>query len=71
MTKYIMGKSVSAVTNGSSPKTVADIVLKVAMTEEPHWRYLAGADAESLFKTKKTRLSLNLRNFSLRYWIYD
>jgi NAD(P)-dependent dehydrogenase (short-subunit alcohol dehydrogenase family) len=53
MTKSIMDKSVSAVTNGSSPKAVADIILQVATTEEPLWRYLAGADAESLFKTKK------------------
>ena len=53
MTKSIMDKSISAVTNGSSPKVVADIVLKIAMAEEPSWRYLAGVDAETLFKTKK------------------
>jgi NAD(P)-dependent dehydrogenase (short-subunit alcohol dehydrogenase family) len=29
MTKSIIDKSVSAVTNGSSPKVVADIILKV------------------------------------------
>jgi NAD(P)-dependent dehydrogenase (short-subunit alcohol dehydrogenase family) len=63
MTKSIMDKSVSAVTNGSSPKTVADIVLKVAMTEEPQWRYLAGADAESLFNTKKDTTELEFEKF--------
>jgi NAD(P)-dependent dehydrogenase (short-subunit alcohol dehydrogenase family) len=63
MTKSIMDKSVSAVTNGSSPKAVADIILKVAMTEEPQWRYLAGADAESLFKTKKDTTDLEFEKF--------
>jgi NAD(P)-dependent dehydrogenase (short-subunit alcohol dehydrogenase family) len=63
MTKSIMDKSVSAVTNGSSPKTVADIILKVAMTEEPQWRYLAGTDAESLFKTKKDMTDLEFEKF--------
>jgi short-subunit dehydrogenase len=63
MTKSIMDKSVSAVTNGSSPKTVADIVLKVAMTEEPQWRYLAGADAESLFNTEKDTTELEFEKF--------
>jgi hypothetical protein len=57
-TKSVMDKSLSAVTNGSSPKVVADIILKVAMTEEPRWRYLAGVDAVSLFKTKKDTTDL-------------
>jgi NAD(P)-dependent dehydrogenase (short-subunit alcohol dehydrogenase family) len=63
MTKSIMDKSVSAVTNGSSPKAVANIILKVATTEEPQWRYLAGADAESLFKTKKDTTDLEFEKF--------
>jgi NAD(P)-dependent dehydrogenase (short-subunit alcohol dehydrogenase family) len=63
MTKSIMDKSISAVTNGSSPKAVADIILKVAMTKEPHWRYLVGADAESLFKTKKDTTDLEFEKF--------
>jgi NAD(P)-dependent dehydrogenase (short-subunit alcohol dehydrogenase family) len=63
MTKSIMDKSISAVTNGSSPKAVADIILKVAMTEEPQWRYLAGADAESLFKKKKDTTDLEFEKF--------
>ena len=63
MTKSIMDKSVSAVINGSSPKVVADIILKVAMTEEPQWRYLAGADAESLFKTKADTTDLEFEKF--------
>jgi hypothetical protein len=58
-----MDKSLSAVTNGSSPKVVADIILKVAMTEEPRWRYLAGADAVSLFKTKKDTTDLEFEKF--------
>jgi NAD(P)-dependent dehydrogenase (short-subunit alcohol dehydrogenase family) len=63
MTKSIIDKSVSVVTNGSSPKLVADIILKVAMTEEPEWRYLAGADAESLFKMKKDNTDLEFEKF--------
>jgi NAD(P)-dependent dehydrogenase (short-subunit alcohol dehydrogenase family) len=63
MTKSIMDRSVSAVTNGSSPKAVADVILKVAMTEEPQWRYLTGADAESLFKTKKDTTDLEFEKF--------
>jgi NAD(P)-dependent dehydrogenase (short-subunit alcohol dehydrogenase family) len=63
MTKSIMDKSVSAVTNGSPPKIVADVILKVATTEEPYWRYLAGADAESLFKTKKDTTDLEFEKF--------
>jgi NAD(P)-dependent dehydrogenase (short-subunit alcohol dehydrogenase family) len=63
MTKSIMDKSISAVTNGSSPKAVADIILKVAITEELQWRYLAGADAESLFKTKKDTTDLEFEKF--------
>ena len=63
MTKSIMDKSVSAVTNGLSPKVVADVILKVAMAEEPQWRYLVGADAESLFKTKKDMTDLEFEKF--------
>jgi NAD(P)-dependent dehydrogenase (short-subunit alcohol dehydrogenase family) len=63
MTKSIMDKSVFAVTNGSSPKIVAEVILKVATTEEPYWRYLAGADAESLFKTKKDTTDLEFEKF--------
>jgi short-subunit dehydrogenase len=63
MTKSVVDKSVSAVTNGSSPKVVADIILKVAMTEEPRWRYLAGVDAVSLFKTKKDTTDLEFEKF--------
>jgi NAD(P)-dependent dehydrogenase (short-subunit alcohol dehydrogenase family) len=66
MTKSIMDKSMAAVTNGSSPKVVANIVLKVAMAEEPQWRYLAGADAETLFKTKKDMTDLEFEKFLCR-----
>jgi NAD(P)-dependent dehydrogenase (short-subunit alcohol dehydrogenase family) len=63
MTKSIRDKSVSAVTNGLSPKVVAGVILKVAMAEEPQWRYLVGADAESLFKTKKDMTDLEFEKF--------
>lgn len=63
MTKSIMNKSMAAVTNGSSPKVVANIVLKVALAKEPQWRYLAGADAEALFKTKKDMTDLEFEKF--------
>jgi NAD(P)-dependent dehydrogenase (short-subunit alcohol dehydrogenase family) len=63
MTESIMNKSIAAVTNGSSPKIVADIILKIVMTEEPQWRYLAGADAETLFKTKKDMTDLEFEKF--------
>jgi hypothetical protein len=63
MTKSIMDKSIAAVTNGSSPKVVAYIVLKVALAEEPQWRYLAGADAETLFKAKKDMTDLEFEKF--------
>jgi hypothetical protein len=36
------------------------------MTEEPHWRYLAGADAESLFKTKNETTDLEFEKFLYR-----
>jgi NAD(P)-dependent dehydrogenase (short-subunit alcohol dehydrogenase family) len=53
MTKSIMNKSVAAIANGSSPKVVAEIVLKIVREKEPQWRYLAGVDAETLYKAKK------------------
>lgn len=63
MTESIMNKSVAAVTKGSSPKIVADIILEIVMTEEPQCRYLAGADAETLFKTKKDMTDLEFEKF--------
>jgi NAD(P)-dependent dehydrogenase (short-subunit alcohol dehydrogenase family) len=63
MTNSIMNKSMAAVTNGSSPKVVANIVLKVALAKEPQWRYLAGADAETLFRTKKDMTDLEFEKF--------
>jgi NAD(P)-dependent dehydrogenase (short-subunit alcohol dehydrogenase family) len=63
MTESIMNKSIAAVTNGSSPKIVADIILEIVMTGEPQWRYLAGADAETLFKTKKDMTDLEFEKF--------
>jgi NAD(P)-dependent dehydrogenase (short-subunit alcohol dehydrogenase family) len=63
MTRSIMDKSIDAVTNGSSPKVVANIVLRVAMAKEPQWRYLAGADAETLFKTIKDMTDLEFEKF--------
>jgi len=63
MTESIMNKSIAAVTNGSSPKIVADMISEIVMTEEPCCRYLAGADAETLFKTKKDMSDLELEKF--------
>jgi NAD(P)-dependent dehydrogenase (short-subunit alcohol dehydrogenase family) len=63
MTESIMNKSIAAVTHGSSPKIVADIILEIVMTEEPRCRYLAGADAETLFKTKKDMTDLEFEKF--------
>jgi NAD(P)-dependent dehydrogenase (short-subunit alcohol dehydrogenase family) len=63
MTESIMNKSIAAVTKGSSPKIVADIILEIVMTEEPQCRYLAGADAETLFKTKKDMTDLEFEKF--------
>ncbi len=47
-----MEKSKSTLKDGSSPKVVAELVLKVAKTVKQKFRYLAGADAEQLFETK-------------------
>jgi NAD(P)-dependent dehydrogenase (short-subunit alcohol dehydrogenase family) len=56
MTKSILEKSKALIKRGSSPKLVADIVLKIAKSDKPEWRYLAGADAEKLFETR-TKMS--------------
>jgi hypothetical protein len=63
MTKSIMQKSRMAVANGSSPRVVADIVLKAVMTEKPQWRYLAGADAERSFETKTKMSDIEFEKF--------
>jgi NAD(P)-dependent dehydrogenase (short-subunit alcohol dehydrogenase family) len=56
MTKSILEKSKVLIKNGSSPKLVADTILKIVNTDKPGWRYLAGADAEKLFEAR-TKMS--------------
>jgi NAD(P)-dependent dehydrogenase (short-subunit alcohol dehydrogenase family) len=63
MTKSIVEKSKAAVANGSPSKVVAEIVLKAVMTEKPQWRYLAGADAERLFKIKTKMSDIEFEKF--------
>lgn len=52
MTKEILEKSKAVLKSGSSPKIVAELILKVATTENPKFRYQAGVDAEQLFESK-------------------
>ncbi|HYZ58817.1 MAG TPA: SDR family oxidoreductase, partial [Nitrososphaeraceae archaeon] len=52
MTKSIMEKSKELIKMGSSPKLVAEIVLKIVNTDKPEWRYRAGEDAEKLFEAR-------------------
>jgi NAD(P)-dependent dehydrogenase (short-subunit alcohol dehydrogenase family) len=52
MTKSIMEKSKALIKTGSSPKLVANLVLKIANTGRPEWRYRAGDDAEKLFEAR-------------------
>lgn len=56
MTKNIMEKSKALIKMSSSPKLVADIVLKIANTDKPEWRYRAGKDAEKLIEAR-TKMS--------------
>jgi hypothetical protein len=56
MTKYIMEKSKVLIKSGSSPKLVANPVLKIANTAQPEWRYHVGTDAEKLFEAR-TKMS--------------
>jgi hypothetical protein len=52
MTKTVMEKSKAAVANGSDPKLVAEMVVKIYETERPEWRYLAGDDSQKLFEAR-------------------
>jgi hypothetical protein len=47
-----MEKSKAAVANGSHPKLVANMVLKIYDTEKPEWCYLVGEDSKKLFEVK-------------------
>jgi NAD(P)-dependent dehydrogenase (short-subunit alcohol dehydrogenase family) len=69
MTKNIMEKSKTVVANGSSPKVVADVVLKVANTEKPKWRYRAGTDAERLFEARTKMNDVEFEKFL--YELFD
>ena len=66
MTKNILERSKNGVVNGSPPRVVADLVLQVAKTEKPNWRYRAGADAEKLFEAR-TRMS----DIEFEKFLYD
>lgn len=63
MTKSIMGKSKAAVANDSDPKVVAEIVLKIARSEKPDWRYCAGDDAEKLLEAKRQMSDTEFERF--------
>jgi NAD(P)-dependent dehydrogenase (short-subunit alcohol dehydrogenase family) len=66
MTKNILERSKNGVVNGSPPRVVADVVLQVAKTEKPNWRYRAGADADNLFEAR-TRMS----DIEFEKFLYD
>lgn len=63
MTKSIMGKSKAAVANDSDPKVVAEIVLKIARSEKPDWRYCAIDDAEKLPEAKRQMSDIEFERF--------
>ena len=63
MTKNIMERSKNGVANGSPPRVVANVVLQVAMAENPNWRYRAGADAERLFEARTKMSDIEFEKF--------
>jgi NAD(P)-dependent dehydrogenase (short-subunit alcohol dehydrogenase family) len=63
MTKSIMEKSKALIKMGSSPKLVAEIVLKIANTDKPEWRYRAGEDAEKLFEARTNMSDAEFEKF--------
>jgi NAD(P)-dependent dehydrogenase (short-subunit alcohol dehydrogenase family) len=63
MTKSIMERSKNGVVNGSPPTVVANVVLQIAMTEKPNWRYPAGADAERLFEARSKMSDIEFEKF--------
>lgn len=63
MTKSIMEKSKALIKMGSSPKLVAEIVLKIVNTNKPEWRYRAGEDAEKLFEARTNMSDAEFEKF--------
>lgn len=63
MTKSIMEKSKALIKMGSSPKLVAEIVLKIVNTDKPEWRYRAGEDAEKLFEAMTSMSDAEFEKF--------
>src|SRR5919106_2262414 len=63
MTKSIMEKSKELIKMGSSPKLVAEIVLKIVNTDKPEWRYRAGEDAEKLFEARTNMSDAEFEKF--------
>lgn len=63
MTKSIMEKSKALIKMGSSPKLVAEIVLKIVNTDKPEWRYRAGEDAEKLFEARTNMSDAEFEKF--------
>lgn len=63
MTKNIMEKSKALINMGSSPKLVAEIVLKIVNTDKPEWRYRAGEDAEKLFEARTSMSDAEFEKF--------
>jgi hypothetical protein len=53
----------AAVTTGSDPKVVADIVLNIAEAQNPDWRYCAGDEAEKLFEAKRQMGGIEFEKF--------
>ncbi|MPZ08146.1 MAG: SDR family NAD(P)-dependent oxidoreductase [Nitrososphaeraceae archaeon] len=63
MTTSIMEKSKALIKMGSSPKRVAEIVLKIVNTDKPEWRYRAGEDAEKLFEARTNMSDAEFEKF--------
>jgi len=63
MTKSIMEKSKALIKMSSSPKLVAEIVLKIVNTDKPEWRYRAGEDAEKLFEARTNMSDAEFEKF--------
>jgi NAD(P)-dependent dehydrogenase (short-subunit alcohol dehydrogenase family) len=63
MTNNIMEKSKAFIKSGSSPKLVAEIVLKIVNTGKPEWRYRAGEDAERMFEARSKMSDVEFEKF--------
>jgi hypothetical protein len=66
MVKVIMEKSKAAVANGSHPKLVAEMVVRIYEIEKPEWRYLAGDYSEKLFEARRQMTDSEFEKFLYR-----